>query len=139
MQISCVMEDRSIGVVGGSGNNGKVYRGPDPDPEAEGRRIGAASATVVVTPTGQQHNNDFPQTTTTVRRSGMKRSSSENATNLGREGGEHLVYTAEPNVTKPWKQRFSFRQPRREQARSLTHLYFLEILSIYSSMFLTGW
>ena len=70
---------------------------PDP-PEPEG---GHGHGTV---------NTDTP----TVRRSGMKRSSSENATNLGRGDGEHLVF-AEPNVTKPWKQRFSFRQPRKEQ------------------------
>ena len=47
-------------------------------------------------------------------RGGMKRSSSENATNFSREAETGLE--ADQHVTKPWKQRFSFRQPRRQQA-----------------------
>ena len=44
--------------------------------------------------------------------SGMKRSSSENATNCTREV-ENGLDTDQATV-KPWKQRFSFRQPRRQ-------------------------
>lgn len=46
------------------------------------------------------------------RGAGMKRSSSENATNFTRD----LEISVDPDqhVIKPWKQRFSFRQPRRQ-------------------------
>jgi len=45
---------------------------------------------------------------------GMKRSSSENATNATRDPETGVATTpGELAVTKPWKQRFSFRQPRR--------------------------
>jgi len=44
--------------------------------------------------------------------SGMKRSSSENATNCTREVENGL--DTDQTTVKPWKQRFSFRQPRRQ-------------------------
>lgn len=44
---------------------------------------------------------------------GMKRSSSENATNATRE--PEAVGEADLPLAKPWKQRFSFRQPRKQQ------------------------
>ena len=60
---------------------------------------------------------------------GMKRSSSENATNATRD--PETMFSAEPGAgtgagapgipgtegpgSKPWKQRFSFRQPRKQQ------------------------
>ncbi len=76
--------------------------------------LGTAPTLAPDPPEPEGGNGSVNTDTPTVRRSGMKRSSSENATNLGRGDGEHLVF-AEPNVTKPWKQRFSFRQPRKEQ------------------------
>ena len=56
---------------------------------------------------------------------GMKRSSSENATNATRD--PETMFSADPGAgtgsgppgitegPKPWKQRFSFRQPRKQQ------------------------
>ena len=49
---------------------------------------------------------------------GMKRSSSENATNFTRDTAD-----IEQQVTKPWKQRFSFRQPRRQHNHADTHTH----------------
>ena len=49
-------------------------------------------------------------------RSGMKRSSSENATNATREPD---TVDADQLVSKPWKQRFSFRQPRKHHGADI--------------------
>ena len=51
------------------------------------------------------------------RYNGMKRSSSENATNATREP-ETMFSTPGPEnlPPKPWKQRFSFRQPKKQAA-----------------------
>ena len=45
---------------------------------------------------------------------GMKRSSSENATNATRDPETMSSTATDLSITKPWKQRFSFRQPRRQ-------------------------
>jgi len=44
----------------------------------------------------------------------MKRSSSENATNATRDPETMSANPTDLSVTKPWKQRFSFRQPRKQ-------------------------
>ena len=49
------------------------------------------------------------------RYNGMKRSSSESATNATREPETTMFSTPGPeNPPKPWKQRFSFRQPKKQ-------------------------
>ena len=62
------------------------------------------------------------------RGAGMKRSSSENATNFTRD----LEISVDPDqhVTKPWKQRFSFRQPRRQNATDTIQVSVLNILEV---------
>ena len=53
---------------------------------------------------------------TMERYNGMKRSSSESATNATREPETMFSNVAPESVQpKPWKQRFSFRQPRKQQ------------------------
>lgn len=62
------------------------------------------------------------------RGAGMKRSSSENATNFTRD----LEISVDPDqhVTKPWKQRFSFRQPRRQNTTDTIQVSVLNILEV---------
>ena len=48
------------------------------------------------------------------RSNGMKRSSSENATNATRDPETMSANPTDLTVTKPWKQRFIFRQPRKQ-------------------------
>ena len=90
--------------------------------------IGGQGVKIPPLPEHNEHNGSGGvggDETPTPRRSGMKRSSSENATSLGRGDGDNLVFNAEP-VSKPWKQRFSFRQPRKDQvgaSRRYSYIY----------------
>ena len=65
---------------------------------------------------------------------GMKRSSSENATNATRDpetifSNVSSTTGPDPVISKPWKQRFSFRQPRKqatlEEVRLDLHFFHL--------------
>ena len=69
------------------------------------------------------------ETLMSSRGAGMKRSSSENATNFTRD--LEISVDQDQHVIKPWKQRFSFRQPRRQHTTDTVQV--LTFLLIYSS------